>query len=122
MSTVTNPSEDWVGSTRASLLAWGLPHVAIVAGLFAAAPVRAAIWTIALAWMGSACILNARRCGRTHCHFTGPYYLATIIPVIGFGSGAVSVSFYGWVLLGAVIVGGGGLIWWLTERVWGRFS
>lgn len=61
--------------------------MAIVAGLFAAAPVRAAIWTIALAWMGSACILNARRCGRTHCRFTGPYYLATIIPVIGFGSG-----------------------------------
>jgi len=28
--------------------------------------------------MGTACILNARRCGRTHCRYTGPYYLAMI--------------------------------------------
>jgi len=26
----------------------------------------------AIAWMGSVCIMNSRRCGRVHCRFTGP--------------------------------------------------
>jgi hypothetical protein len=50
----------------------------MVAGLFAAIPVRATIWTIALVWMGVVRIPNAGRCGRTHCRYTGPYYLAMI--------------------------------------------
>jgi hypothetical protein len=51
---------------------------------------RVVIWTIALIWMGAACVLNARQCGRTHCRYTGPYYLAMIAPVLVLGSGAVS--------------------------------
>jgi hypothetical protein len=46
---------------------------------------RAAVWTAALLWMGTACILNSRRCGRTHCRYTGPYYVAMIAPVITAG-------------------------------------
>jgi len=70
--------KDWVGSTRTSLLAWWLPSATIVAGLFAPIPARTVIWTVALAWMGIACVLNARQCGRTHCRYTGAYYLAMI--------------------------------------------
>jgi hypothetical protein len=29
---------------------------------------------------------------------------------------------YEWVALGVVIVSGGKLIWWATERAWGKFS
>jgi len=65
MSANTNASPDWVGGTRTKLLAWGLPHAALVAGLLVMVPARTAIWIAALAWMGVACILNARRCGRT---------------------------------------------------------
>jgi hypothetical protein len=115
-------SRDWLGSARSSLLAWWIPHAAILAGLFAPMPLRAAIWTVALIWMGAACILNARRCGRTHCRYTGPYYLAMIAPVLMLGSGVVSAGIYGWIVLGVVIVGGGKLIWWATERAWGKFS
>jgi hypothetical protein len=44
-----------------------------------------------------ACILNARRCGRTHCRYTGPYYLATIAPVFAIGSGILHADFFaGW--------------------------
>jgi hypothetical protein len=78
---------DWLRSPRTSLLAWWVPHAAIVAGLFVPVPVRAAIWTIALIWMGMACILNARQCGRTHCRYTGPYYLAMIVPVLLLAAG-----------------------------------
>ena len=65
-------SNDWVGNARTSLLAWWLPHTLVVAGLFAGVPARTAVWLAALVWMGTACILNARRSGRTHCRFTGP--------------------------------------------------
>ena len=72
--------------------------------------------------MGTACILNARRCGRTHCRYTGPYYLTMIVPVMALGTGFVAADMFGWVCLGATILGGSGLIWWVTERAWGKFS
>jgi hypothetical protein len=115
-------SRDWLGTVRSGMLAWGLPHAALVFGLFVDVPARTAIWLVALAWMGAACLLNARRCGRTHCRFTGPYYLAMMIPVLVFGSGLVLVSLYAWIALGTVIVLGSKLIWWGTERAWGKFS
>jgi hypothetical protein len=117
-----NVSRDWLGSSRTNLLAWGLPHAALLLGLFVEVRARTAVWLVALAWMGAACLLNARRCGRTHCRFTGPYYLAMMIPVLVFGSGVVSISLYAWIVLGTVIVLGSKLIWWGTERAWGKFS
>lgn len=121
MNAIARSSADWVGSVRTNLLAWWLPHAALVAGLFVAVPVRTVIWTIALAWMGVACILNARRCGRTHCWFTGPYYLAMILPALALGLGVVSAGIYGWLILGVLIVAGSKIIWWATERAWGKF-
>src|SRR5260370_37953416 len=53
-------SHDWLANTRASALAWWIPQVAIIGGLFVPVPIRAAIWIIALLWMGTACMLNAR--------------------------------------------------------------
>ena len=72
--------------------------------------------------MGTACILNARRCYRTHCRYTGPYYLAMTAPVIALGAGIMSAGMYGWVVLGVLVVAGSTLIWWATERAWGGFS
>jgi hypothetical protein len=122
MADATITSRDWLASTRSSLVAWWVPHAAILAGLFVSTTVRAIIWTAALAWMSAACILNARQCGRTHCRYTGPYYLAMIAPVLVLGSGAVSTEIYAWIALAVVIVGGSKLIWWATERAWGKFS
>ena len=122
MRTTTNASADWVGGTRTKLLAWWLPHAALVAGLLVVVPARTVIWIVALAWMGVACLLNARRCGRTHCRFTGPYYLVMIVPVLALGLGVVSVSLFGWLVLGAFIILGSKTIWWATERTLGKFS
>jgi hypothetical protein len=76
----------------------------------------------ARAWMGTACPINARRCGRTHCRFTGPYYLAMIVPVLTLGSGIVPVDLAGWIVLCAAILLGSKVIWRPTERAWGKFS
>jgi hypothetical protein len=88
----TDTSRDWLSSKRTNLLAWWIPLAAIPAGLFVPASLRAADWIIALGWMGTACILNARRCNRTHCRYTGPYYLAMIVPVVVLGMGVVSAG------------------------------
>ena len=122
MGTNTNFSADWVGGTRTKLVAWWLPHAALVAGLLVAVPARTVIWIVGLAWMGVACMLNARRCGRTHCRFTGPYYLVMIIPVLGLGLGVVPAGLSGWLALGALIILGSKTIWWVTERARGKFS
>jgi hypothetical protein len=86
-------SHDWLQSPHTNLLAWWIPWIAIIAGLLVPVPVRTAIWIVALSWMGTACILNARRCGRTHCRYTGPYYLAMSAPVVALGSGLAADGF-----------------------------
>lgn len=116
----TQTSRDWLGSIHTSLLAWWMPKAAILAGLFVPVSFRAVIWIIALIWMGTACILNARRCNRTHCRYTGPYYLVMILPVLALA--VIPSGIYAWIALGFVIVGGSKLIWLATERAWGKFS
>ena len=115
-------SRDWLSSPRTNVLAWWIPKGIIVAGLFVRLPSRAVMWVIALVWMATACILNSRRCGRTHCRYTGPYYLAMIVPVLVLASGVISVDFYGWLSLAVLILGGSMIIWWTTEWAWGKFS
>jgi hypothetical protein len=116
----TNTSRDWLDNRRASVLAWWVPLALIVAGVFVPMLLRTVGWVVALGWMGTACMLNARRCSRTHCRYTGPYYLAMIVPVVVLG--LMTVDLLGWISLGVFIVGGSGLIWWATERTWGKFS
>jgi len=113
---------DWLADARASALAWWIPQAAAFAALLAPVPARAGIWTVALAWMGTACILNYRRCGRTHCRYTGPYYLAMIVPVLALGIAPVSMALAEWLAIAVAIRLGSRLIWWATERAWGKFS
>ena len=122
MNAVAKSAVDSVGNARTNILAWWIPKVAIAVALFAPVPLRGAVWIAALIWMGTACILNARRCGRTHCRYTGPYYLTMIVPVSLLASGIVSASIYGWLALALFIIAGGWIIWWATERAWGKFS
>jgi hypothetical protein len=122
MDRISRSTADWVSNTRTSPLAWWVPTIAVLAALFVPAGVRAVVWTAALIWMGTACLLNARRCGRTHCRYTGPYYLLMIAPVLVLGFELVSANFYGWLALALFILAGGWIIWWATERAWGKFS
>ena len=115
-------SNDWVRCPRVRLLAWWIPQGAILVGLFVPVSVRATLWVVALLLMGTACLLNAKRCGRTHCRYTGPYYLAMIVPVLVLASGMATAGSYEWLILGVLILAGSKIIWWATERAWGKFS
>jgi hypothetical protein len=115
-------ARDWLRSPRASALALAAPLAAIFASLPAPLTLRAIIRVVALLWMATACLLNARRYGRTHCRYTGPYYLAMMVPAALMGTCVIPFGFYAWLVWGAAIVLGSGFLWWSTERAWGKFS
>jgi hypothetical protein len=71
---------------------------------------------------GKACLANARRCRRTHCKFTGPFYLLMALVVVAMALGALPLGEYGWHILGGATGLGTAVLWWGTERVWGAFS
>jgi hypothetical protein len=76
---------DWVTRPGAGFFWWCLPLGLGFAANFLALPVRgtAIIWVILFVWMGTGCILNARRCHRLHCYISGPTFLLGAL-VLGF--------------------------------------
>lgn len=54
---------------------WWLPALLVgIGGVWP--PARGALWIVAFTLAGVGCALNARRCGRTHCHASAPVFLA----------------------------------------------
>ena len=102
-------------------LHWGLPVAAMLGVIPLQHPTKTWVWLAALVWMGLACLRNARRCARTHCYFTGPFFLAMTIPASLHGFGIWSLGDDGWRWLGMAIGIGGGGIWCVTEKLWGRY-
>lgn len=79
------------------------------------------VWVGALVWMGGACLWNARRCGRRHCYWTGPFFLVMALPVLAYGYGYAPLGPQGWTWLGLAIGIGSVLITGVTERG-GKYS
>jgi ABC-type uncharacterized transport system permease subunit len=114
-------ARDWAGNWRTLAGLWGIPTAAMMVAALLDPLSRAAVWSAALTWMGSACIANARRCGRTHCRFTGPFYLLMAALVIAYAAGALPIGDHGWAILGAIAIAGSAVLWWGSERIWGLF-
>jgi hypothetical protein len=112
---------DWTSNRGSYVLAWGLPTALLIVGIFVPAPLRTVVWAGCLIWMGAACVVNAARCGRTHCHLTGPFYLAMAAVTVGHGTGMISLGSQGWLWIGATIAVGTVVLWIVPERLFGRF-
>ena len=112
---------DLLGTYRYAIFAWWLPISLMVLAIWLPTFPKTIVWVVALAWMGSACIWNYRRCGRVHCRYTGPFLLAMILPVMGHGTGQVPLGPDGWRWLGLTIGIGSGSIWCLSEKLMGRY-
>jgi hypothetical protein len=113
--------KDWAGDWVTLALVWGLPAATMLAAFGIGPMPRAAVWAAMLTWMGAACIANARRCGRTHCRYTGPFFLLMAGFVGPYASGTVPHGPYGWIIIVVITVIGNGLIWWGSERLLGTF-
>lgn len=114
--------KDWVGTPGAFALGWGLPGLGLVAAMFLDSSAKAILWSAALVWMGIACLANAARCRRMHCHFTGPFFLLMALLSLLHGFGIVRLGPQGWTWIGLTVGGGGAVLWWVSEHVWGKFA
>jgi hypothetical protein len=112
---------DWSRNRRSCVLAWGLPTALLIIGIFLPAPTRTVVWAGALTWNGVACIANATRCGRTHCHITGPFFLIMAAVTVAHGTAAISLGSLGWWWIGVAIAVGTIALWLVSERLFGRF-
>ena len=79
-----------------------------------AAPVA---WMAAFAWMGGACLINARRCGRLHCYFSGPILIAGALVTLALAVGIVDLGLTIAVTLTLALAG----LTYGLEYVWGRY-
>ena len=51
--------KDWAGNWVTLVALWGLPAGIMVASTLLESGIRAGAWTVALAWMAMACLINA---------------------------------------------------------------
>ena|SRR5215831_9794821 len=113
---------DWARDWSTLAPVWGLPTVAMLLALLLGPIWRAVVWIAMLAWMGGACVANARRCGRTHCRYTGPLFLGMGGLVAANIAGLLPLGREPWPVFAIVVEGGNALIWWGSERVYGTYS
>src|SRR5215472_12318054 len=100
----TCESRDILSSRWLVFTLYWLPAIAILAvgPLAISNGWRAVVWTVALATMGMACIVNALRCGRVHCYVTGPFFFLMALVALSYGLGILHLGRNGWNLLGLI--------------------
>ena len=119
----TCKSRDILSSRWRVFILYWLPAIAIVvAGASAiSSGWRTVVWTVALATMGAACIVNAVRCGRVHCYLTGPFFLLMALVALSYGLGILHLGGNGWNLLGLITLIGAITLWCLPEMFLGKY-
>ena len=120
---INPPPRDILGNWRQTVLAYGLPIAAIMATGNPAIGNgwRTVVWTAACLVMGGACLLNAVRCGRIHCYFTAPFFLAMAGVTVLFGAGVVPLGPNGWNAIGLALLVGGVLLTFGPEPLFGKY-
>jgi len=121
---MTAPQRDLLSRRGTAILVYAVPTLAIVAtsGQGVVEAVRTLVWTLAFAVMGIACVVNAVRCGRVHCYFTGPFLLLLAAASLLHGLRIVSLGPNGWQWLGLVAIAGTVVFLTVPERLWGRYA
>jgi len=125
------PTHDLLASRWRTALFYGLPSLVIVASgmtirsnlvtLDIDSPWRGAIWAVSMGVMAAACLVNALRCGRMHCYFTGPFFILTALASLGYGLGALPLGPSGWNIIGTITLVGAVVLMWLPEAVLGKY-
>jgi len=99
-------AKDFTRGTR-GLLIWGVPVAGLLLGSYLPERYLVVLWPSALTFMGVACLVNARGCGRLHCYFTGPFFLVMAAVALLYGLGVIPLGPHGWNILGVVLLVGG---------------
>lgn len=82
---------------------------------------RTVIWSASLLIMGTGCIANAVRCGRTHCYLTGPFFLLMGLAAALYGLGILPLGSNGWNVIGLSTLLGGAILGCVPEIFLGKY-
>jgi hypothetical protein len=85
-----------LAAKKVALVLWGVPGFLLVLGWFWP-DARVWVWTPALSVAGASCVVNAARCGRLHCYFTGPLYLLLALVSLLRGLAVLPIA-WNWIL------------------------
>jgi len=113
-----------LATRRIGFVLWGVPILALVftavvhIGLLS----RTLVWTVSLAWLGAACLANAWRSRRVHCHITGPFFLLLAASSLLHGLGILPLRPRGWLLIGAILGVGTPLLTFVPEWLGGKYA
>lgn len=119
--TKTN-NTDWTSNLFSFMSIWGLPTTILcLSPMLENKMLIGWIWMLALVWMGSACLLNARKCKRTHCFYTGPFFIFMAVISLLYGTGYIEINENGWLWLGSITALVSTLIWVFSESILGKY-
>lgn len=120
----TQPARQDLAHTPSVLWLWCAPAcVAIGASVLVnnrtvSITVAGALWTLATAWIGFGCAINARHCGRVHCVIDAILFpllsLAGVLNVLGIVS--FNWNLY-WVTFGVILAAS-----FVPELVWRKYA
>lgn len=119
----TGNKSDILAKPWLAFLWWWLPAIAIVvtAQSYSSGGLRTIVWTVALVVMGTGCLINVSRCGRTHCYVTGPFFLLMAIVTLLYALGVLPLGGHGWSLIGLIILIGAVALSCLPELFFGKY-
>lgn len=122
MKMVVGKKSDFTTNRVITMLLWGVPHTVFFIGIFTNPMLRTILWSSSLSIAGIACLINAFRCGRLHCFFTGPFYLVMAVLSLLYGVGILQFGQLGWLWIGGVVVIGGPILTRVPERIYGKYT
>jgi hypothetical protein len=119
-----NEARDILRIRRVAAAVFWLPAAVLVASAFVPLSMvsRTAIWVVCLTTVGIGCVVNAFRCGRTHCYFTGPFFLLLALLALLFGLGIAPLGARGWNIIALAAAVGAILLCCLPETYFGRYK
>ena len=102
-------------------LTWGIPIAILLFSPEIGVSYLVVLWPVLLTFMGVACLLNARRCGRIHCYVTGPFFLLLAAVALLYGIGVLPMGPRGWSTLSLALVIGSVALCCGSEWIFGRY-
>lgn len=117
-------SKDQAARPLPFFLSWGLPILILIATNFLTGffPIEVIVGLISgmFLWMGLACLLNAKRCRRRHCFYSGPIFILGAVAVLVAGFEIVSLGPDGLIMIvyGTLTLA---LMTYLTEPLCGKY-
>lgn len=123
MTDEVSPARRNADSTRGirGCLTFGVPIAILLISSDIGTRYLVVVWPSLLTFLGVACLLNARRCGRTHCYVTGPFFLLLAGIALLYGIGVLPLGARGWSTLSLALVVGSVVLCCVPEWIFGRY-